>query len=199
MLACSAMKKHLSKKSTEPKLTCDCPKTEVNQSLVAGLGCALAASILWAILATSRPDWLVALKMKLQQAIEKFKSKSDETCSPETGTCSNLPPSSENAPVSQEPPARISLKAPRPRARVCPYRRSEAQLRKKIKQETFEDLRQLIRLTKMEVQIEVANDMKAEADAEDKAKIETDVSTKTEVHFKVPNDMTAEADAKSQN
>ena len=198
-MACRTIKNYKIEKNVETKLTCKCseaPDSTVHRSLITGLGCSLAASLVWAVLATTRPKWLRNLKSKFINFTDKIKSK---TCSLGTDIDPNLPSTSEpnpaiqepaaseptpatqeptakddNSPVTQKPPARISLKAPRPRprARVCPYRRSEAQLRKKIKQETVEDLRQLIRLTKMEVQIEVANDLKAEADAEDRAKIE---------------------------
>jgi len=178
----------------EKKVTCNCsdaPASTCNQSLITGLGCGLAISLIWALVATTRPIWLLNLKNKLIDAtLAKIYSKD---CSPESGInpseldtpaakmnskdCSpesGINPSELATPAAQEPTGKNSLRIPqsRPRARVCPYRRTENQLRRQIKQETVRDLRRLIKLAKLEAQVEVETEVRAEAEAQ----IQTDLS-----------------------
>jgi len=182
MLACQSMKKHLTKNSDKQKFTCICAEAP-SSSLITGLICALTASSVWAIVATWRPTWLKKLKEKSVQRFSRFLSKSKE-CHPETGVA-NIMSDSAQPPAPQEPAAANSqelaaansqepaantnsqelaatttLKVRRPRARIYPYRRSEGQLRRQIKEETFEDLRKLIRMAKIEAKAEVEEEMK---------------------------------------
>jgi len=188
-MACHAMATYKVKNTVETKFTCDCseaPVSTVHQSLITGLGCALAASLVWAILATTRPTWLRNLKDKLINAIVKIQFRN---CSPETGIDPNLPSASEPTPATQEPAAsepspaarepaaKVSLKIPRPRARVCPYRRTDTQLRRQIKEETYQDLRRLIKLAKLEAMVEVEAEIKAEAEAQISAETEAAITT----------------------
>jgi len=193
-MACMAMKKYYKAlMSVEKKVTCNCSEAPVstgNQSLIAGLGCGLAISLIWALIATTRPIWLMNLKNKLiNAALAKINSKdcspearinpseldtpaakvNSKDCSPESG----IIPSELTTPAAQ-PTVKNSLKTPqsRPRARVCPYRRNQNQLRRQIKQETVRDLRRLIKMAKLEAQVEV----EAEVRAETEAQIETDLS-----------------------
>lgn len=174
MLACHAMRNHLSKNSAEQKLTCICaeaPSSSINSSVITGLLCALTAcSVCWAIVATWKPSWLKILKEKSVNLFARFLCKSKD-CHPETGVPSDQPPTSQEPAVTnnqepdtninpKDPAAPIALKVRRPRARVCPYRRSEGQLRRKIKEETFDDLRRLIRMAKIEAKAEVEEEMK---------------------------------------
>jgi len=113
------------------------------------------------------------LKQHSIKLATRFLSKSKE-CNLETGDA-NLSLPSDQTPASeepaattdyQEPVATTTLKVRRPKARVCPYRRSEKQLRRQIKEETFEDLRRLIRMAKIEAHTEVEEEMqKFEASA----------------------------------
>jgi len=184
MLACQAMKNHLTKNSDKQKFTCICSEASyspINSSLITGLICALTASSVWAILATWRPAWLKNLREKSTKLVARFLSKSKE-CNPETGMSpSDQTPASQEPGAttnsqetdattnsqeagaksnSQEPAAITTLKVRRPRNRICPYRRTEKQLRRQIKEETFEDLRRLIRIAKIEANTEVEEEMR---------------------------------------
>jgi len=156
------MRTYLAKKTAERPLSCQCNEADISpdkSSLIIVLSCSLAASIVWAILATWRPSWIKTLKEKLINVIARCSSRAKK-CSPE----SPITPSAPELPTApQDPPATTNLKARRQRIRVCPYKRSELQLRKQIQKETFQELRRLISLAKQEAATEVEEELKNEA------------------------------------